>query len=336
LEIHYHPGKANLVADALSQKEHVHSAIVAQLPDEIVEDFRRLNLGIVTHTEGVTIELEPTLEQEICKGQVSDAKIQEIKDLITEGRGPEFMEDEQGTVWFKDWICVPEIDSLRETILKEAHDSDYSIHPGSTKMYQDLKQKYWWYELKRDVAAHVVMCDVCQRVKAKHQRLAGLLHPLKILEWKWEEIGKDFIAGLPHTPAGYDSIWLIVDRLTKVAHFIPVRTNYTGAKLPELYMTWIVCLHGVTKKIVSNRGSQFTSQFWKKLHESLDTQLNFSSAYHPQTDGQTERTNQVLEDMLRACALKHGGSWDKSLPYAEFSYNNSVGVLRPGGPWADE
>jgi hypothetical protein len=133
----------------------------------------------------------------------------------------------------------------------------------------------------------------------------------------------DFIVGLPRTPAGYDSIWVIVDRLTKVAHFIPGRTNYTGAKLAELYMTRIVCLHGVPKKIVSDRGSQFTSRYWKKLHESLDTRLNFSSAYHPQTDGQTERTNQVLEDMLRACALKHGGSWDKILPYAEFSYNNS-------------
>jgi hypothetical protein len=141
LEIHYHLGKANLVADALSRKEHVHSAIVAQLPDEIVEDFRRLNLGIVSHTEGVIIDVEPTLEQEIHKGQVGGAKILEIKDLITEGRGPEFTEDEQGIIWFKDMICVPDSEGLRETILKEAHDSDYSIHPGSTKMYQDLKQK---------------------------------------------------------------------------------------------------------------------------------------------------------------------------------------------------
>jgi hypothetical protein len=104
LEIHYHPGKADLVADALSRKEHVHSAVVAQLPDEIVEDFRRLNLGIVVHTEGVTIDVEPTLEQEIHKGQIGDAKIQEVRDLITEGRGPEFTEDEQGIVWFKDRI----------------------------------------------------------------------------------------------------------------------------------------------------------------------------------------------------------------------------------------
>jgi ribonuclease HI len=138
LEIHYHPGKANLVTDASSRKEHVHSAVVTQLPDEIVEDFRRLNLGIVAHTEGVTIDMEPTLEREIRKGQIGDAKIQEIKDLITDGRGPEFTEDEQGTVWFKDRICVPDIESLRETILKETHDSDYSIHPGSTKMYQDF------------------------------------------------------------------------------------------------------------------------------------------------------------------------------------------------------
>jgi hypothetical protein len=128
-----------LVADALSWKEHVHSAFVVQLPDELAKDFERLNLRIVTHTEGVTIELEPTLEQEIHKGQVGDA--QEINDLITEGRVPEFTEDEQGTIWFKDRICVPEIDNLNEAILKEADDSDYSIHPRSTKMYQDLKQK---------------------------------------------------------------------------------------------------------------------------------------------------------------------------------------------------
>jgi hypothetical protein len=207
--------------------------------------------------------------------------------------------------------------------LREAHDSAYSIHPGSTKMYQDLKQKYWWYGVKKDVASHVALCDVCQRVKAEHQRPAGLLHTLKIPDWKWEEIGMDFAVGLPRTSTGYDSIWVIVDRLTKVAHFIPVKTTYSGARIAELYMARIICLHGVPKKIVSDQGSHFTSRFWPKLHECLDTRLDFSSAYHSQTDGQTERTNQVLEDMLRAYALKHGGSWDKSLPYVEFSYNNS-------------
>jgi hypothetical protein len=133
----------------------------------------------------------------------------------------------------------------------------------------------------------------------------------------------DFIVGLPRTQVGYDSIWVIVDRLTKVAHFIPIKTTYSGAKLADLYMSRIVCLHGVPKKIVSNRGSQFTSKFCEKHHESMDTKLNFSSEYHPHMDGQTERTNQILEDMLRACALNCGKSWDKSLPYAEFSYKNS-------------
>jgi hypothetical protein len=144
-----------------------------------------------------------------------------------------------------------------------------------------------------------------------------------VLKWKWEEIVMDFIVGLPRNQSGYDSIWVIVDRLTKVAHFIPVKTTYSGPQLAELYMSRIVYLHEVPKKIMSDRGTQFTLKFWKRLHETLDTQLRFSFAYHPQTDGQIERVNQILEDMLRACALQYGRSWDKSLSYAEFSYNNS-------------
>jgi hypothetical protein len=142
-------------------------------------------------------------------------------------------------------------------------------------------------------------------------------------DWKWEEIDTDFIVGLPRTQSSYDSIWVIMDRLTKVAHFILIKTTYSGPQLAELYMSRIVCLHGVPKKIVSDRGTQFTLMFWERLHEPLDTQLRFSSAYHPQTDGQTERVNQILEDMLRACALQYGRSWDNSLSYAEFSNNNS-------------
>jgi hypothetical protein len=146
---------------------------------------------------------------------------------------------------------------------------------------------------------------------------------MKIPQLKWEEISMNFIVGLPTTQSGYDSIWVIFDCFSKVAHLIPVKITYKGAKLAELYIARIVCLHGVPKKIVSNRGTQFMLRFWEKLHEAMDTRLNFSSAYHPQTDGQTERVNQILEDMLRACALKDKKSWDKCLPYAEFSYNNS-------------
>jgi transposase InsO family protein len=133
----------------------------------------------------------------------------------------------------------------------------------------------------------------------------------------------DFVVGLPKTPKGHDSIWVIVDRLTKVAHLLPVRTNYGVEKLARLYVDNIVKLHGVPSKIVSDRGTQFTSRFWKSLHKAMGTKLDFSSAYHPQTDGQIERVNQIIQDMLRAYVLTYGKEWEQSLPYAEFSYNNS-------------
>ena len=159
--------------------------------------------------------------------------------------------------------------------------------------------------------------------KGRASEASRIVATIADTEWKWDKLGMDFITGLPRTRSGYDSIWVVVDRLTKVAHFIPVKTTYTSAKLAKIYMTRIVCLHGVPRTIVSDRGTQFTSKFWNQLHETLGTRLEFSTAFHPQTDGQTERLNQILEDMLRACALDYGSSWDDNLPYAEFSYNNS-------------
>jgi hypothetical protein len=197
-------------------------------------------------------------------------------------------------LWYKKHLCIPEVKEIRELILHEAHDFTYSIHYGSTKMYHDLKSRYWWYGMKRVVAKYIALCDNCQRVKAECQSPAGLLQPLKIPQWKWEERSMDFIVILPTTQSSYDSIWVIVDNFSKVAHFFLVKTMYKGAKLAELYIARIMCLHGVSKKIVSNRGTQFTSRFWEKLHEAMDTRLNFSSAYHPQTYGQTDRVNQIL------------------------------------------
>jgi hypothetical protein len=134
LEIHYHPGKANLVADAFSWMGHTNMAMILQFPDELVKEFERLNLKVVAHAEGVTLEVQSTLEQEIRKWQLDDAGIQKIKESMKQGEAPDFTEDEQGTVWFKNRLCVPETRDLIETILREAHDSAYSIHPGSTKM----------------------------------------------------------------------------------------------------------------------------------------------------------------------------------------------------------
>jgi hypothetical protein len=138
--------------------------------------------------------------------------------------------------------------------------------------------------------------------------LALFITAPSVPDWKWDQIGMDFITGLPRIKSGYDSIWVVVGRLTKVAHFIPVKTTYTSANLADIYMKRIVCLHVVPNSIVSDRGTQFTSHFWKQLHESLGTRLEFSTTFHPQIDGQTERVNQILEDMLRACALDYGSS----------------------------
>ena len=129
--------------------------------------------------------------------------------------------------------------------------------------------------MKKDIAEYVAVCDVCQRVKAEHQKPAGLLQPLPITQWKWDKLGMDFSTGLPNTRSGYDSIWVVVDRLMKVAHLILVKTTYMSAKLAKIYMNMIVCLHGVPRTIVSDRGTQFTSKFWNQLHETLGTRLEF-------------------------------------------------------------
>jgi hypothetical protein len=154
-------------------------------------------------------------------------------------------------------------------------------------------------------------------------KAAGPLQSLPILTWKWEDISMDFIVGLPRTAKGYDSIWVIVDRLAKIAHFLLVRVKYTMATYAELYIAHILSLHGIPKTIVSDRGPQFVAKFWEALHKSLGTKLLHSLAYRPQTSGQTKRVNQILEDMLRACALDFPQKWDDCLPLAEFSYNNS-------------
>jgi hypothetical protein len=225
------------------------------MPYELSKEFNRLSLGFLNNTQGVTIELEPTLEQDIRKGQKDDEKINEIRQLIIDGKDKDFREDAEGVVWFRDRLCVPDIKLIRELILKEAHETTYSIHPGSEKMYQDLKKRFWWFSMKIEIVEYVAVCDSCQRIKAEHQRLVDLLQPLQIPQWKWDEIGIDFIVGLPHTRTGYDSIWVGVDRLTKAAHFMPVKTTYNSEVLAELYMARIVCLHGVRNKIVSDRGT---------------------------------------------------------------------------------
>jgi hypothetical protein len=183
-----------------------------------------------------SLEVQPTLLDKIKEAQKFDKEIDKIKSNMSKGKAKGFHEDEQGIVWFEKRVCAPQDPELRKLIMQEAHDSPYSIHPRNTKMYMDLKGKFWWSNMKRDVTEYIALCDMCNRVKAEHQKPASLLQPLPIPEWKWDNVGMDFITGLPRTKSGYDSIWVVVDCLTKVAHFIPVKTTYTSARLAKIYM----------------------------------------------------------------------------------------------------
>jgi hypothetical protein len=242
----------------------------------LYEEMERLSLEIIEEGQLNELRVKYTLEDQIRQAQKGCLEIEEVKSLMERGKVADYRLDDQGTLWLKDRICVPRGKEIRDSILKEAHDSLYSIHPGCRKMYKDLKVRFWWEKMRDDIAEYVARCDTCQRVKAEHQRPARLLKPLEIPTWKWEDISMDFIVGLPRSQRGHDAIWVIVDRLTKVAHFIPVQEDYRVPKLVDLYIEHILRVHGVPRSIVSDRGSQFTAQFWKSLHGSLGTSLDYA------------------------------------------------------------
>ncbi|GKB95594.1 putative reverse transcriptase domain-containing protein [Tanacetum coccineum] len=187
--------------------------------------------------------------------------------------------------------------------------------------------------MKADIATYVSKCLTCAKVKVEHQKLSGLLQQPEILVWKWERITMDFVSGLPRTPSGYDTIWVIIDRLTKSAYFLPMKKMDSTEKLTRLYLKEIVCRHGVPILIILDQDSHFMSNFWRSLQKVLGTNLDISIAYHPQTDGQSERTIQTLENMLRARVIDFGSSWDRHLPLVEFSYNNSYHTSIKAAPY---
>ncbi|WOG96005.1 hypothetical protein DCAR_0415335 [Daucus carota subsp. sativus] len=299
---------------------------------ELVKEFEKLELEVrmPKSQDNVmyTMTFQPELLEKIrrCQEQVM---LQE-KDKLS-GEEINSQKDDEGILRFSSRIWIPDVTELKHEILHEAHNSGYSIHPGSTKMYRDLKENFWWPNMKKEIAEWVSKCYTCQRVKAEHQRPSGLLQPLDIPEWKWEHLAMDFVVGLPRTRANHDAIWVIIDRLTKSAHFLPINERFSLDKLIKLYLDEIVMRHGVPVSIVSDRDPRFNSRFWRQFQEHLGTKLNMSTAYHPQTDGQSERTIQTIEDMLRVCALDFKGNWDDHLPLVEFSYNNSyhasIGIL---------
>jgi hypothetical protein len=320
LTIQYHPGKANVVADALSRTG------VPKACMTLIDDLDRMGISLCYASvarEETQLLIQSSLREKVRMAQLQDRLLQAVRKRIKAGKPCDFTMDVDGTIYFRGRLCVPQKAEVKMDILREAHRTPYTVHPGETKMYRDLKQNFWWKRMKVDIAKYVASCGICQKVKAEHQRPAGLLKPLEIPEWKWENITMDFVVGLPRSPRGKDAIWVVIDRLTKVAHFIPMNTKNSAVDLVPLYIKEIVRLHGVPKSIVSDRDSKFVSNFWKSLQSALGTKLEMSTAFHPQTDGQSERTIQTLEDMLRACVLSWKGSWEDHLPLAEFAYNNS-------------
>ncbi|GJU75571.1 putative reverse transcriptase domain-containing protein [Tanacetum coccineum] len=271
-DIRYHPGKANVVANALSRKERVKP--------------RRVRVMAMTIHSGV--------KEMILADQSEAFKQENVLAERLHGLDQQMERKEDGSLYFIDRIWVPLVGDVRMVILNEAHKSKYFMHPRADKMYHDLRDMYWWPGMKRDIATYVSKCLTCAKVKAEHQRHSGLLQQPEIPEWKWDKITMDLITKLPRSRSRHDAIWVIVDRLTKSAHFLAIREDFSTEKLARLY-----------------------------IDRALGTRLDFSTAYHHQTNGQSERTIQTLEDILRACIIDFSGSWDVHLPLAEFSYNNS-------------
>ncbi|GKD03692.1 putative reverse transcriptase domain-containing protein, partial [Tanacetum coccineum] len=290
-----HKRKANVVADALSRKERDQPLRVRALV--------------------MTIGLD--LPKQILNAQTEVRKPKNLKNkdvggmLVKNSKDPEKFRMEKlepradGTLCLNGRSWLPCYGDLRTVIMHESHKSKYFIHPGSDKMYQDMKKLYWWPNMKADIATYVNKCLTCAKVKAEHQRPSGLLVQPKIPEWKWDNITMDFVIKLPKSPQGYNTIWVIVDRLTKSAIFVPMRETNPMDKLARMYLK----------------------------ENALGTNLDMSTAYHPQTDGQSERTIQTLEDMLRACAIDFGKGWVNHLPLVEFSYNNSYHASIKAAPF---
>jgi hypothetical protein len=229
---------------------------------------------------------------------------------------------EDGILMYRRKVYVPNDQELKSVIFSNMHKVPYVGHPCYQKTIVAVKKQNFWPGMKKEVAYFIARCLECQKVKVEHRHPASLLHPFPILEFKWEVVAMEFITKFPRTTKQHDSIMVVVDKLTKDAHFIPVKSVHKAVDIAKIYMCRVAKLHGVPKMIVSEKDSKFTSNFWKGLFKRFETSLNFSTTYHPETDGQTERVNRVIEDMMRMYVMDKPSKWEYYLLLVEFVYNN--------------
>eukprot|EP01018_Ginkgo_biloba_P024719 Gb_03960 [translate_table: standard] len=290
----YRVGKKNVVEDALSR---------------------------ISQVSSISLD-EGTLRKEIADAQKVDKWYQEVLQAVENGEYVSNMSVEDGILWYNNRIVVPEIVELKYKILFELHDIPMAGHLGFLKTYQRVKQSFYWDGLKKDTKQFVVECEVCQRNKGEMVKTPGLLQPLPIPYQRWEEVFVDFSTGLPNSQ-GKDAIFVVVDKLTKYAHFCRIQSNSKASEVAKIFLKEIHRLHGLSKVIISDCDPKFTSKFWTELFRMLGTKLAISFAYHPQTDGQTEAINKCLEGYMRSYASDKQAQWCEWLPLAEWWYNTT-------------
>ena len=256
-----------MVADALSRK--MISSLTLKDYDWILAPD-----GVLL----VQLRVIPDLKRMMVNAQKNDAKLQEIVQLVSTGNKIDYAIDGNGGLLYNSRLCVPNDMDLKKKILYESHNTAFTMHPEGNKMYQDMKQYYWWRGMKKDIYEYVSKCLTCHQVKAEHQVPSDLLNPLLIPQWKWDNITMDFVSCFSLTQRKHDAVWVIVDRLTKFAHFLSIRLDYSMDRLAELYVSEIVRLHGIPLLIVFDRDPRFTSRFWKELQSAFGTRLNFSTS----------------------------------------------------------
>ena len=329
--LRYRKGRYNVVADALSRMPEVESLSFTELRSDLLASLQ----GKCEHDPAYGQVWKMVKRRDPSPTpSADDAKSTHDSPLSSDelNRWKNFTID-QGYLLHKGRVCVPQDADIRRQILYECHDSPSAGHPGIRKSYAHVRRHFYWPGLHKQVHDYVLNCQKCQVNKAERLKAGGLLQPLEIPKGKWESISMDFIVGLPNTSRGHDSIWVIVDRLTKMCRFIPTKKTVKTPELARLFVENIYRLYGLPANIVSDRDRKFDSHFWRAIFERLDTMLNLSTADHPETDGQTERVNQVLEDMLRAYVSKRQSSWEDYLPILEFAYNSAKHVTTGFSPF---